>query len=176
MTVRFDCGALTHSKSECFRTRFWQFIPNVVPVSDLIDRFFRTMDTRMRNATVVVINLKGLATEVIKNIVLAGIGKLVVVDREVVVEEDLGAGFFFTEEDVGKNVSTAHIRQSNAPHFTLKRAESARARIQSLNPLVTVDTLTSFDSLLGAELEKLVKSADLLCVTDLGTEWIVGLN
>jgi molybdopterin/thiamine biosynthesis adenylyltransferase len=59
---------------------------------------------RMRNATVVVVNLKGLGTETIKNIVLAGIGKLIVVDEGNVAEEDLGAGFFFTEEDVGKNV------------------------------------------------------------------------
>ena len=58
----------------------------------------------MRNATVLVINLKGLATETIKNIVLTGIGKLVVLDGENVAEEDLGAGFFFRESDVGENV------------------------------------------------------------------------
>lgn len=50
------------------------------------------------------VNLKGLATETIKNIVLAGIGKLIILDGEVVTEEDLGAGFFFTDEDVGLNV------------------------------------------------------------------------
>jgi len=59
----------------------------------------------MRNATVLVINLKGLATETIKNIVLAGIGKLVVLDSENVTEEDLGAGFFFRDADVGTNVN-----------------------------------------------------------------------
>jgi molybdopterin/thiamine biosynthesis adenylyltransferase len=53
---------------------------------------------------VLVINLKGLATETIKNIVLAGIGKLVVLDGENVAEEDLGAGFFFRGSDVGNNV------------------------------------------------------------------------
>ena len=59
----------------------------------------------MRDATIAVVNLKGLATEVIKNIVLAGIGKLIVVDAFHVEEEDLGAGFFFTDSDVGSNVS-----------------------------------------------------------------------
>ena len=59
----------------------------------------------MRNATILVVRLKGVATETIKNIVLAGIGKLVVLDDEDVDEEDLGAGFFFTEQDVGKKVS-----------------------------------------------------------------------
>jgi len=136
---------------------------NTLDEAALYDRQIRLWgldaQQRMRNATVVVINLKGLATEIIKNIVLAGIGKLIVVDQDIVAEEDLGAGFFFTEEEVGKN-----------------RADSARTRIQNLNPLVTVDTLTSFDSLIGVELERLVKSADLLCVTDLGTEWINPLN
>ncbi len=115
--------------------------------------------------------------QLVENIVLAGIGKLIVVDQDIVAEEDLGAGFFFTEEDVGKNVGIVHVGQSTSvqnSRFTLKRADSARTRIQNLNPLVTVDTLTTFDSLIGVELGRLVKSADLLCVTDLGTEWIVG--
>ena len=61
----------------------------------------------MRNATILVLRLKGVATETIKNIVLAGIGKLVVFDTETVAAEDLGAGFFFRDEDVGKKVSLA---------------------------------------------------------------------
>lgn len=58
----------------------------------------------MRNATILVMGLKGVATEAIKNIVLAGIGKLIMVDDEDVSEEDLGAGFFFRDEDVGSKV------------------------------------------------------------------------
>ena len=58
----------------------------------------------MRNATILVVRLKGVATEAIKNIVLAGIGKLVVLDPDDVAEEDLGAGFFFRDEDVGTKV------------------------------------------------------------------------
>ncbi len=58
----------------------------------------------MRNATVLVVNLRGVATEAIKNVVLAGIGKLLIVDGGSVSEEDLGAGFFFRDEDVGSKV------------------------------------------------------------------------
>lgn len=68
--------------------------------------FFFLVAYRMRNATVMVVNLKGVATETIKNIVLAGIGKLIVVDDQVVSEEDLGAGFFFRDEEVGQKVAT----------------------------------------------------------------------
>lgn len=58
----------------------------------------------MRNATILVVNLRGVATETIKNIVLAGIGKLIMWDCEDVAAEDLGVGFFFRDEDVGKKV------------------------------------------------------------------------
>ncbi|KAI9512083.1 hypothetical protein F5148DRAFT_1280128 [Russula earlei] len=37
---------------------------------------------RMRNTMILVVNLRGVATETIRNIVLAGIGKLVIWDRE----------------------------------------------------------------------------------------------
>lgn len=57
-----------------------------------------------------VVRLKGVATEAIKNIVLAGIGKLVIVDDQDVSEEDLGAGFFFRDEDVGKKACTLNAR------------------------------------------------------------------
>lgn len=58
----------------------------------------------MRNATILVVRLRGVATETIKNIVLAGIGKLIIMDSDNVTEEDLSSGFFFRDEDVGKKV------------------------------------------------------------------------
>lgn len=58
----------------------------------------------MRNAVILVVRLRGVATEAIKNMVLAGIGKLVIVDGDNVVEEDLGCGFFFRDEDIGRKV------------------------------------------------------------------------
>jgi len=60
----------------------------------------------MRSASVLVVTLRGLATEICKNIVLAGIGRLTILDDKDVSEEDLGCGFFFREEDVGSKVRT----------------------------------------------------------------------
>lgn len=51
-----------------------------------------------------VIRLRGVATEAIKNMVLAGTGKLIIMDSDNVTEEDLGTGFFFRDEDVGQKV------------------------------------------------------------------------
>lgn len=73
----------------------------------------------MRNATVIVVRLRGTATEAIKNIVLAGIGKLVIVDGEEVTEEDLGAGFFFRDEDVGKKVRLLYDYTVSDIHWQL---------------------------------------------------------
>lgn len=58
----------------------------------------------MRNANVLIITMRALANEVAKNLVLAGIGSLTVLDSEDVVEDDLGAQFFVSEEHVGINV------------------------------------------------------------------------
>uniref|UniRef100_A0A8H7XT80 THIF-type NAD/FAD binding fold domain-containing protein n=1 Tax=Psilocybe cubensis TaxID=181762 RepID=A0A8H7XT80_PSICU len=100
---------------------------------------------RMRNATILVLNLRGVTTEAIKNMVLAGIGKLIIVDGENVSEEDLGAGFFFRDGDVGLN-----------------RLDVAKSRIESLNPLVTVEIVTDKAFAEGERLESLVKDVDLV--------------
>lgn len=81
----------------------------------------------MRNATIVVVRLKGVATEAIKNIVLAGIGKLIVVDADDVAEEDLGAGFFFRDEDVGKKVRDRARPGSLIPPRSVARHSAPRA-------------------------------------------------
>lgn len=59
----------------------------------------------MRNAKVLLVSMRALANEVAKNLVLAGIGSLTVLDSNVVSEDDLGAQFFVSEEHVGQNVS-----------------------------------------------------------------------
>ena len=60
----------------------------------------------MKSSTILVLSLRSLAHEVVKNLVLAGIGRLIIMDEGVVTEEDLGGGFLFREEDgaVGKEV------------------------------------------------------------------------
>lgn len=114
---------------------------------------------RMRNATILVVRVRGTATEAIKNIVLAGIGKLVLVDSDDVAEEDLGAGFFFRDEDVGNN-----------------KAEAAKARIEGLNPLVSVQVMKHPSILEGIALDALVSSVDLVCVTDWNRKGLIHMN
>lgn len=113
----------------------------------------------MRNATVLVIRLRGLATEAIKNIVLAGIGKLIVVDDALVQPEDLGAGFFFRDEDVNQ----------------AKRVDAAKPHIQSLNPLVNVEVSHDLSIITDEEkLLNLLHGVDLVCLTDIDQASAVG--
>ncbi|TPX14303.1 uncharacterized protein E0L32_005499 [Thyridium curvatum] len=78
---------------------------------------------KIRSANVLLITMKGLANEIAKNLVLAGIGSLTVVDHEVVTEVDQGAQFLLAspESPIGKN-----------------RAEAASEQIRKLNPRVAV--------------------------------------
>jgi len=114
---------------------------------------------KMRNATILVFRLRGIATETIKNIVLAGIGKIIIVDSENVSEEDLGAGFFFRDEEVG-----------------VKRVDAAKPRVESLNPLVTVEVISDTAVLEGDALDTLVSSVDLVCVTDWDRDGLIRIN
>jgi ubiquitin-like 1-activating enzyme E1 A len=82
-----------------------------------------------------------------------------ILDENSVSQEDLGAGFFFRDEDVGKN-----------------RAEAAKPRIQSLNPLVAVETIASCSSTDLNTLSGLIASVDLVCATDFGRDFLVRVN
>lgn len=65
---------------------------------------FFSYECRLRTANVLLITMRGLANEIAKNLVLAGIGSLTIHDDQVVVDDDLGAQFFVSEHDLGKNV------------------------------------------------------------------------
>ncbi|QRW00544.1 ubiquitin-conjugating enzyme E1 [Ceratobasidium sp. AG-Ba] len=108
---------------------------------------------------VLVVRLKGVATEAIKNIVLAGIGKLIVVDDQPVDETDLGCGFFFPEGSIGQ-----------------PRVEAAKPQIQSLNPLVNVVAVSDFGCLSDGQIDATLEGVDLVCVTDCQKDEMLRLN
>ena len=60
---------------------------------------------RIRSANILLVSLRALGTEIAKNLTLAGISSLTIVDDEQVTEEDLGAQYFVRDEDVGRPVS-----------------------------------------------------------------------
>ncbi|KAI1854506.1 hypothetical protein JX266_000624 [Neoarthrinium moseri] len=76
---------------------------------------------KIQSANVLLINMKALASEIAKNLILAGIGSLTIVDAEAVTEADLGAGFSISQAQLGLN-----------------RAQAAAENLRKLNPRVSV--------------------------------------
>ncbi|KKA26623.1 hypothetical protein TD95_002928 [Thielaviopsis punctulata] len=93
----------------------------------LYDRQIRlwgmSAQNRIRNARVLLITLGSLGNEIAKNLVLAGIGSLTVLDHKLISESDFGAQFLLSQE--------------TSPIGT-PRVEAAKAQIQALNPRVAV--------------------------------------
>lgn len=58
----------------------------------------------MRNTKILIVGMKSLSNEVVKNTVLAGVGGITILDPEQVDPKDLGAQFFLRESDIGSNV------------------------------------------------------------------------
>ncbi|KXL48492.1 hypothetical protein M433DRAFT_76101 [Acidomyces richmondensis BFW] len=85
---------------------------------------------RIRSANILLVSLRALGTEIAKNLTLAGIRSLTIIDNDPVTEEDLGTQYFIREEDVGK-----------------PRAEAAIPRIQEMNPRVQITSGGSLDEL-----------------------------
>lgn len=81
------------------KVSFETFFPHLIPFLLAIANA-----GRMRNAHILLITIRALANEVAKNLVLAGIGSLTVLDPDTVTEDDLGGQFFIGEEHVGANV------------------------------------------------------------------------
>ena len=77
---------------------------------------------RMMESHVLVSGLNGTGAELVKNLVLGGVGSVTLHDTSSVTYSDVCANFFLSESQVGKN-----------------RAESSLSNVQELNPKVRVD-------------------------------------
>ncbi|KAG2778411.1 hypothetical protein Pcac1_g11218 [Phytophthora cactorum] len=77
---------------------------------------------RLQNSRVLVSGLTALGSELVKNLVLAGMG-VTLHDSQAVTTTAVATQFFLSEEDVGNN-----------------RAEASLPRVQELNPLVQVSS------------------------------------
>ncbi|QPH12654.1 hypothetical protein C2857_004915 [Epichloe festucae Fl1] len=104
--------------------------PNTVSADDvaLYDRQIRlwgmAAQQKIQNAHILLVTMRGLAHEVAKNLVLAGVGSVTLLDGSPVAEADLGCQFFLSEGGeslVGQN-----------------RAEAASHALRKLNPRVQV--------------------------------------
>ncbi|KAJ5126299.1 DNA damage tolerance protein rad31 [Penicillium atrosanguineum] len=88
---------------------------------------------KIRSANILLVTVKALANEVAKNLVLAGIGSLTIIDHEPVTEADLDAQFFLEEAHRNEDI----IKEGK------NRAEVAGPQIHKMNPRVKLHIDTS---------------------------------
>ena len=111
---------------------------------------------KLRSAQILLIGMKALASEIAKNLVLAGVGSLTVLDHETVTEDDLGSQFFISEEHIGQN-----------------RAEAALPQILKLNPRVA---LFSDPASISLKLPEYFSSFDAIIATGLDFDMLTTIN
>ena len=111
---------------------------------------------RLRASRVLVAGLRGLGCEVAKNLVLAGVKSLKVLDDAALSDEDLESNFLCPVDKVGSN-----------------RAETAVERLQQLNPMVEV---SSDPGDVGAKPEEFFKDFDIVLVTCRPRDVLVRVN
>ncbi|KAI9741893.1 MAG: hypothetical protein M1834_000282 [Cirrosporium novae-zelandiae] len=112
--------------------------------------------SELRSAKILLITIKALANEVAKNLVLAGIGSLTILDHEVVTEDDLCSQFLISEKDIGIN-----------------RAQAASTALQNLNPRVK---LYVDPSPIANKPPNFVSNFDLVIATELDIETFSTIN
>lgn len=111
---------------------------------------------KIQSANVLLITMKALANEIAKNLVLAGIGSLTIVDDQIVTLPDLGAQFLLTEENVGQN-----------------RAQAAAESARKLNPRVKIFADPESIMTKGASYFSVF---DIIIATDLNPTTLTFLN
>lgn len=99
---------------------------------------------QLRKANVAIIGVGGLGSEIVKNIVLAGVHSVTLIDHRDVCDEDLSSQLLITPDDVGKNI-----------------AEASKSRTNELNPnvIVHVNKQNILDCM------ETLKSFDVVCLT-----------
>ncbi|EED18244.1 SUMO activating enzyme (AosA), putative [Talaromyces stipitatus ATCC 10500] len=111
---------------------------------------------KLRSANILLITFKALANEIAKNLVLAGIGSLTILDHEVVTETDLCAQFFVSQEHVGQN-----------------RAQAAAPQVRAMNPRVQLHVDTED---VRSKSPEFFKDFDITIATDLDFDTYSTIN
>lgn len=102
--------------------------------------------TRMLKSRILVVGLGGMGVEICKNLVLAGVGSLTLMDHKNVQLSDLSSHFFLSESDVGKN-----------------RASSSLDGLKSLNHNVVI---SANQSNIADQPQSFFTQFDVVCLTD----------
>jgi molybdopterin/thiamine biosynthesis adenylyltransferase/molybdopterin converting factor small subunit len=98
---------------------------------------------RLRNTNVAVVGVGGIGNPVVTQLTAMGIGKLKIVDRDVIEISNLHRQHLYTEEDIGK-----------------VKVEAASERLRKINPQVEIEAVPT--SVTTYTAENLIKGSDIV--------------
>src|SRR5918992_4532169 len=98
---------------------------------------------RLRNAKVAVIGVGGIGNPVVTQLTAMGVGKLKIVDRDVIEISNLHRQHLYTEDDIGK-----------------VKVEAASERLRKINPQVEIEAVPT--SVTRYTAENLIKGSDIV--------------
>lgn len=109
----------------------------------------------MKAANVLLIGVRGLGSEIAKDILLSGINSLTIMDSGIVTEEELVKNFFLTQGSLGKKIAEVIIPKAHA-----------------LNPLVNITALCED---VKSKDESFYKTFTIIVCTGLNKEEVIYL-
>ncbi|KAB0797313.1 hypothetical protein PPYR_08307 [Photinus pyralis] len=128
--------------------------------AELYDRQIRLWgiesQSRLRAANVLLIGIRGLGSEIAKNILLSGINSLTILDEGVVTENELLQNFLLNRDSIGQKI-----------------AEAVLSKAQALNPLVKITTDTSP---LSEKTSAFYKDFTIIVATGLTTKQLIEID
>lgn len=128
--------------------------------AELYDRQIRLwgLDSqkRLRAARILISGLNGLGAEIAKNIILAGVKTVTLLDDQVVKEADFCSQFLVPQSALGTN-----------------RAEASLSRAQQLNPMVELKVDTEA---LAKKPDDFFKGFDVVCIIGASTEQLLRID
>ena len=77
---------------------------------------------------------RGIAVDAVKNVVLAGVGALTLLDGDDLEPEDLGANYFVTEHEIGQKVRSFPWADEAGAHPAAPPCPAARRSVGTSNP------------------------------------------
>ncbi|CCE72619.1 Piso0_000206 [Millerozyma farinosa CBS 7064] len=79
-----------------------------------------TGQTSLEASHICLINATAVGSEILKNLILPGIGEYTIIDNRKVTEEHIFGNFFLDEEDIGNNIASSLAKQLNELNTDVK--------------------------------------------------------
>ncbi|XP_017784327.1 PREDICTED: SUMO-activating enzyme subunit 1 [Nicrophorus vespilloides] len=134
--------------------------------AELYDRQIRLWgiesQEKLRAANVLLIKIRGLGSEIAKDILLCGINSLTILDDALVTEEEIFKNFLLSPESVGKNIAEAVLEKAQALNPLVKitpDSESVDKKNAEFFAIFTVVIATGLNSVQVLEISKYCRDA-----------------